>query len=126
MADNKPPHPLIIIIKGILILDIAVIAIAVVIGLFLGWTTPYQYGGGIFIGGILVVAAGVLSVMAYWKKARNFNSRQTQSMNHQSRIDRNHTRYGPVDGPIQRYASQLTLALSGISCLVIGSILQSI
>ncbi len=127
MADIKQSHPLIIIFKGILILDIAVAAIAVVIGLFLGWTTTYQYGGGIFIGGILVVTAGVLSVLAYWKKARNFESMPAQSKTHESGIGRNkHTKYGPADGPSQRYASQITLALSGMSCLVIGSILQSI
>ncbi len=121
MADTKTSHPLMIIIQGILILDIAVSAIAVVIGLFLGWTTPYQYGGGIFIGGILVVAAGVLSVLAYWKKARNFEPKHAQSMN-----PTNRTSFGAEGGPIQRYASQLTISVSGISCLVIGSILQSI
>ncbi len=121
MANTNISHPFIIIFKNILILDIAVTAIAVVIGLFLGWTTTYQYGGGIFMGGVLIVAAGVLSILAYWKKARNF-----ESINNKPKVNKIHTEYGTLDGIIQLYASQLTLSLSGISCLVIGSILQSI
>ncbi len=123
MTDQKTSHPLKTIFIGILILNMVVAIISGAVGLYLNWTTAYQYGGGIFIGGIVVVAIGVLSVMGYWKQARNFNYIYAQSMSSEPSNDRNKR---AMDESLQRYSSQLIITISGILSLVIGSILQSI
>ncbi len=92
------------------------------LGWYFKWSTVFQYGGGIFIGGIILVGLGVLGLFGHWGSSRSGHYLIARSVSSQSSGDRNQQE---VNDSMNQYSLMIQLTVAGIVSLVVGSVMQT-
>jgi len=111
------------IIKSVVIATIVIfIAVAVILWV-LGWTTVYQYGTGLIVGGIIAMTFGLFSVAGGLRSTRSFNYQQAESAGYQSGHDR---AVEAKQNLAETYAFLIVMGLAGAIAIVAGLIVRAI
>jgi hypothetical protein len=92
------------------------------VGWYFKWTTLFQYGGGLFIGGIILVGFGVLGLFGYWGSSRSGHYLIARSVSSESSGDRN---LQETNESMKQYSFIIQSTVAGIVSIVIGSVMQT-
>lgn len=118
----KQTNPGIRVITRILVYNLLLGVAVVALGLYQGWTTPFQFGGGLFLGGIVLIGVGVLSIMGHWKTIRDLNPMTTGSANVNPGLKQ---KLLSAFNFAVEFAYQIPVFLAGLVAVVIGSVVQT-
>jgi hypothetical protein len=105
---------------------IVTVAIFVVIGLIYwvaDWTTAYQYGTGLIIGGLVTMVFGLFSVAGGMGMTRSFEYQQAQSASYDTGVDRTKESRQNL---AETYAALIILGLAGFVAIVAGLLIRLI
>ncbi len=91
-------------------------------GWYLKWTTLFQYGGGIFIGGVILVGLGVLGLFGHWGSSRSGHYLIARSVSSESSGDRN---MQEANDTMNQYSFMIQFCVAGVISLVVGSVMQT-
>jgi hypothetical protein len=105
---------------------IVVVVIAIVVALIYwvaDWSTLYQYGTGLIIGGLISMVFGLFSVAGGMRSTRSFTYQQAESAGYQTGYERvEESKQNLAD----TYASLIILGAAGVVVIVAGLVIRAI
>ncbi len=107
----------------IIVYNILNVIVVCGVGWYFKWSTMFQYGGGIFLGGVFLVVFGVLSLLGYWGSSRDGMYLIARSVSSESSGDRN---LRAANESVRQYGFMIQSTVAGILSIVIGSVMQSL
>ncbi len=122
MNSNPSVHPWKRLLIRLIVYNILNGIVVFGVGWYFKWTTLFQYGGGIFIGGVILVGLGVLGLFGYWGSSRSGHYLIARSVSSESSGDRNQQE---ANDSMNQYSYMIQSTVAGIVSLVIGSVMQT-
>jgi uncharacterized membrane protein YphA (DoxX/SURF4 family) len=109
------------IVRSIVITVIVILLAAGLVWWVADWSTLYQYGTALIIGGILAAAFGLFGVAGGMRSTRSFNYQQAESAGLATGHDRAQESRQNL---AEVYADLIVLGTGGCICVVLGLMLR--